>query len=241
MADSLLGENLPTTETRESIIAKWKDKPQDELLNAKAESDLYIKTLEARFDEMKNDYLHLREQNTASTELRTLIDQLKNPVQQNLPITEGNTVQPAIKTEDIEALVKQQISQAETVRRQENNFNVVQAKLREQLGENYQSAYKQRLDTLGLSKDFADDLARNHPSVFLKTFDLESSAHQSAPSLPRNQQRPTSFAPRTQKRDWNYYQELKKSDPRLWLDPKISIQMHNDAIELGSEFGMPED
>jgi len=34
---------------------------------------------------------------------------------------------------------------------------------------------------------------------------------------------------------------MKKSDPRMYLDPKIAVQMHDDAIALGADFGMPED
>ena len=40
---------------RDEITAKWKDKPQDELLKAKVESDLYIKTLERQKDELRNE------------------------------------------------------------------------------------------------------------------------------------------------------------------------------------------
>jgi len=27
----------------------------------------------------------------------------------------------------------------------------------------------------------------------------------------------------------------------MYLDPKITLQMHDDAIALGNDFGMPED
>jgi hypothetical protein len=29
---------------------------------------------------------------------------------------------------------------------------------------------------------------------------------------------------------------MKKTNPKLYLDPKIAVQMHNDAIELGDAF-----
>jgi hypothetical protein len=43
------------------------------------------------------------------------------------------------------------------------------------------------------------------------------------------------------KRTWAYYQELKKTNPKLYLDPKISVQMDKDAIALGDAFGLPND
>ena len=73
----------------------------------------------------------------------------------------------------------------------------------------------------------------------MKTLELDSQPAQQAPNLPRTQARPSTFAPTSQKRDWNYYQQLKKENPRAYLDPKIAIQMHDDAIALGDDFGMP--
>lgn len=245
MADSLYDDNQPSPEDRDAIIAKWKDKPVDELLSAKAESDLYIKTLIARQEDLKKDYLQLREQHQASEDLKTMIDQLrqsqKDPNATATPQADTQ-VQHAISPEDIDTLVSQKLNAHQLQLKQQENFNVVQARLKETLGPDYQSSYKQRLDTLGLTKEFADDLAKNHPSVFLKTFDLEGTS-QRTPDMapPRSQQRQASFKPSTPKRDWNYYQELKKSNPRLYLDPKIAIQMHDDAIALGDAFGMPED
>jgi len=250
MADSLLDETTlpPDNEMAEmeSIIAKWKDKPQDELLTAKARSDLYIKTMTARFDDLKKDYLQLREQHQTSAQLKDLIDRLEkergtpgsNDDTQN---TNRDTVPPSIKPEDIENLVNQKMTEAELRRKQLTNFTVVEAKLKEQFGENYQPAYKQRLDTLGLTKEFADDLARNHPTVFMKTFELDQARQVDTFAPPRTQQRSSAFAPRAQVRDWKYYQELKKNDPRMYLDPKIAIQMHEDAIALGDAFGMPSE
>lgn len=243
MADSLLDGDHTNNETaeRDAIIAKWKDKPQEELLSAKAESDLYIKTLTARLDDLKKDYLEVREQHQAGTQLKELIDRLEKAPQpqDKSPDTQREEVPPALKPEDIETLVNQKLSEHQRSLKQQENFMSVQAKLREQLGENYQDVYKQRLDSLGLTKEFADDLAKNYPTAFMNTFGLNQS-QQNNVNLPRSSVRQTSFAPSVQKRDWNYYQELKKTNPRLYLDPKIAVQMHDDAIALGDDFGLPQ-
>lgn len=247
MADSLLSLDQSVNDAdREAIITKWKDKPQDELLNAKAESDLYIKTLTSRLDDLKADYLKLREEHQTSAQLKDLVDRLekeRSGIQTTQTIHEKptDTTVPSIKPEDISKLISEEINRNRTIEKQTENFATVQRKLREQFGDNYHSAYKQRLDTLGLTQEFADDLARNHPAVFFKTFELDSSRSDTFHTPPKTQQRPSTFAPKAQRRDWNYYQELKKNDPRLYLDPKIAVQMHNDMMELGSDFGLPED
>lgn len=244
MADSLLPDNdqLSNSLTRESVIEKWKDKPHEELLAAKAESDLYIETMKARLDDLRKDYLELKEQQQTGAQLKELIDRLdsRDP---NTPLNtpEEKPIQPGIKPEDVTALVQQEIAKNNRLSEQQKNFNEMQAKLREQFGDNYADAYKQRLDTLGLSKDFADELAKNYPAAFMRTFGLDAPSTQVNNSLPRSSVRQTSFSTSAPKRDWNYYQELKKSNPRLYLDPKIAVQMHDDAIALGDDFGMPKD
>lgn len=239
-------DNQTSNEDREAILNKWKDKPQEELLEAKVNADLYVKTLTARLDDLRNDYLSLREQHQAGTELKELIDQLKSKPQgdDNSQLTNQGNIIPAIKPEDIDTLVTQRVTEQMTQHQrnlvQRENFKSVEAKLKEHFGDQYQNAYKQRLDTLGLDREFADDLAKNHPTVFMKTFELDTPKQQSNVSLPRSNQRQTSFAPSTVKRDWAYYQEMKKTNPKLYLDPKIAIQMDADSQALGDEFGLPQ-
>jgi len=242
MADSLLDEQTPSKLTKEDVINKWKDKPQEELLNAKAEADLYVETLKARFDDLSKDYLAIKEQQKTGEQLQALLDRLdKGQLDPSPDDTQKDQVQPGMKPEDIERIVNDRLTAHQRSQIQNENLSQMQAKLRETYGDNYQESYKQRLGTLGLTPEFADDLAKNHPTVFIKTFGLEQQAPQSSPQLPRNTQRPTTFAPVAKRRDWNYYQEMKKNNPRMYLDPKIAVQMHDDAMALGRDFGMPED
>ena len=240
MADSLLPDDQSQTLTEADIIAKWRDKPVDELLTAKAKSDLYIKTLEAKLDSVSSDYIAIKEQQQTGAQLQDLLDRLDNPNRQQEPNTNQNVQEPTgIKPEDVEALINKKLTDHQLQLKQQDNFNAMQAKLKQSLGDEYIPAYKQRLDTLGLTKEFADDLARNHPTVFIKTFGLDEQRQSNTQPLPRSNVRQASFAPSTPKRDWNYYQELKKTNPRLYLDPKLTLQMHDDAIALGDDFGMP--
>lgn len=248
MADSLLSlDQVNEQSEREALLNKWKDKTKEEILDAKINSDLFIKTKNAQFDDLKKDYLELREQHQTSAQLKDVLDQLEKqrtqPQNQNdqTPITPRDEAVPSIKPEDISKLIADEIARNKAVDRQTQNFQTVEGKLKETFGENYQASYKQRLDSLGLSQQFADDLARNYPEVFFKTFDIGQARQESFQSPPRTNQRPSSFAPSVQKRDWAYYQELKKTNPHLYLDPKIAVQMHDDAIALGDAFGMPKD
>lgn len=244
MADSLLDGTVDNTNERQELFNKWKDKPLDEVLKAKVESDLFIKTQNARLDDLRNDYLKLREEATAKASLEELISRqeklLANP-DTNVATPKTEITQPSIKPEDIDTMLEQKLTQRDYLRKQTENFNMIKAKLKEQFGDKASEVLKQRMDTLGLDQAFTDDLAKSHPTVFLRTFGLDEQRQSTDISPPRSAIRQDRFAPVVQKRDWNYYQELKKNDPRMYLDPKIAIQMHNDAIELGAAFGMPQD
>lgn len=243
MADSLFNDDPNSTADRDALLEKWKAKTPEEVLNAKVESDLYIKTLTARMDDLTADHLKLMEESKAKAQLQDLIDRMENQGkgEQSQDNQRREDVQPPIKPEDIERMVLDKLSQADQRKIKENNFNLVKAKLRENLGDNHQEILKQRREELGLTQEFADELARSHPNVFFKTFSLDEQHREGFNPPPRGSVRPSTFAARQPVRDWNYYQELKKANPRLYLDPKIAVQMHEDAIALGDKFGMPED
>src|SRR6266540_5678147 len=173
MADSLFNNDPDDNADRNALLEKWKAKTPEEVLAAKVESDLYIKTLTSRMDDLTKDHLQLMEESKAKAQLQDLIDRLEKrgegqePPQQN---QSGNDQQPSFKPEDIEAIVQKKLSEADLRKKQENNFNTVKATLRERLGDNHQEVLKQRREELGLTQEFADELARNHPNVFFKTF-----------------------------------------------------------------------
>ena len=241
MADSLLDGNHTPSLTKEDVIAKWKDKPVEDLLAAKAEADLYIESMKTRFDDLSKDYLELKEQQKTGAQIKELLDRLDNPNKDTAPDTDRDQVQPGIKPEDIDKIVNDKLTAHQLLQRQNENLAQMQAKLREQLGPDYQPSYKERLDTLGITTEYGGDLAKNHPTVFSKTLGLDQQPTSTSPNLPRSSVRPSTFAPHTPKRDWNYYQQMKKDNPRMYLDPKIAVQMHNDMMELGSDFGLPTD
>jgi len=244
MADSLLDQDIvPQLDSNKAYLEQLvgegkKFKTAEDLARGKAESDSFIEIMKARMDELRADHLRLREDHQASAQLKDLIDNLQKSKDGDTTrdTNRDNVITPAIKPEDIETLVSQQLNKHQLAQKQEQNFKTVQAKLKEKLGEDYSPAYKQRIDDLGLTKEFADDLAKNHPTVFFKTFGLDDTRRQdSFQAPPRSNQRQDSFAPKVERRTYAWYQQQNKMDPRAYLDPKISLQMHDDLQEMGPE------
>jgi hypothetical protein len=224
---------------RDELTNKWKDKPADELLKAKVESDLYIKTLERQKDELRTDYLKQRDELLAKAKFEELLDRFeKAPREPNLQVAPplANEVEPKYDPKQIESLVLSKINETKIAEKETDNFNRVQSKLQERFGNNYHSVLKEQQSTLGLSDTDVNALAKKSPEAFFRLMGLNEQSRESFQTPPRSSQRNDHFSPRVIKRDWNYYQELKKTNPTLYLDPKLSVQMHNDAVELGDAF-----
>ena len=223
---------------RDEFTAKWKDKPHDELLKAKVDSDIYIKTLERQKDELRNDYIAQREELLAKAKFEDLVDRLQNPDRQVTPPIVNDTEKPPMDLKEIEAMVLNKIKENKLTEKQNDNFTQVQNKLQERFGTTYHGVLKEQQNTLGLTDDDVNALAKKSPEAFFRIMGLnEQPRTESFQTPPRSAQRADSFAPKGQtKRDWNYYQELKKAQPLIYLDPKISVQMHNDAVAQGEAF-----
>lgn len=249
MTDTLLtGEdNTPTLDPdkdylQELVGENKKFKTDKDLAKGKYESDLYIKTLEKRLDEMRSDYLKMREDNAARAKLEELVDQLgnhnKQPTSSNAPtlVNEGLKEKSGIDMKEFDSLVDSKLLSYERQKKQTENFDGVKSKLREAWGNNYTSILKDKMVELNLTEEFVNDLAKNHPTVLYKTLELDQRKQESFQAPPRPTQRTDNFAPTGNKRTWSYYQNLKKTNPDLYWNPKTTSQMHLDAQTLGTAF-----
>jgi hypothetical protein len=248
MADNLLDQTNdnqpeqidPNKDYLTELVGEGKKfKSPQELARGKYEADQYVRTLERQKDELRSDYLKLKDEQAARAKLEDLIDQWSNKQQSSSDNTQANeqqTTKPVIDSKEIESLVSSKIQEHELTKKQQENFAQVRTKLKERFGSNYQEVLKQQIDNLGLNEDFINDLARRYPAVLYKTLGLDQEQRESFQSPPRSNQRSDNFAPSTTKRTWSYYQKIKKENPKLYYDPKTTVQMHNDAIALGKEF-----
>jgi len=230
----------------EQTRAKWKDKPLEEVLTAKVESDRYIRTLETQKDELRTDYKKLwdENQNRAKNEiteakLQALVDQLEArslTLDTRQPNADGEK-KPVIDPIELQTLVSKQFDEVVKQRKASENFNKVQEKLKETLGGNYAEVLKDRMNTLGISNESMNALAKESPDAFFNTFGINPPQRVDSFQPPvRSQQRMDTFAPKTEKRNYAYYQALKAKDPRIYHDPKIAVQMDKDSQELGMAF-----
>ena len=234
MTDSILDpQDNPDTKFIDLMPENQRD---PEALAKKAyHGDLHIKMLEKRMDELRTDYLKEREDNQTRAKLEDLIKVLetKQLTSSEQPLAKEVTEKPTMDLNELDRIVSAKLQERETLRKQEENANIVRSKLKERYGDNYTSVVKEQIKTLDLTEDDFNALARRSPNALLKSLgaDQKSEGYQGPPRTSN------SFRPQTEKkRTWAYYQELKKSDPKAYHDPKTLIQMERDALELGAEF-----
>lgn len=238
MTDLFTTDSVDQTEAqRQEILNKWKDKPVEELLKAKVDADLFINTLTKRQDDLSKDYLAMKSQLDATASLQELRDQIVNSkATSNSDTPNANEVIESQRIEpvDLDKKFKTLYEETRKAEKQLENTNKVMSTLKERFGNSFQEVLR---DT-GLSDNRIREIAAESPEAIFRLVGLDNDRRESFQAPPRSAERP-SFAPKGQpKRDWNYYQEMKKTNPKLYLDPKIAVQMHNDAIALGDDFGI---
>lgn len=230
----------------EDLVGEGKKfKTVEDLARGKAEADLYIQTVNKRADQLRNDYLELREQlnareseETAQAKFEELLQRYET--QRNTPrlpveTPVERTPTPQLDETKLRSLIRQEYKDTQAQEKADANFNSVQKKLKDQFGANYHTVLEQKMADLGLEASDIDTLARKSPNAFFNTLGLNQQT-ESLMSPPRTTQR-AGFNPTTnQKRTWSYYENLRKSNPKLYYDPKIANQMHDDALSLGVEF-----
>lgn len=212
----------------------------EELAKGKFESDLYVKHLTTRLDELRQDYQQLRDDYSSRADLKELIDQLntKPPSDPTLDPKPGLLEKPQHDPREIESLVSNKIAQHEQAKRETENLNSVVSKLRERYGNNYQTVLEQHMVDLDLSKEYVSDLAKRSPKALLRTLGLDQEPKaETFQAPPRgSERRSDNFSPSTEKRTWSYYQKMKVDKPEQYRDPKTNVQMYNDRMALGDAF-----
>lgn len=219
---------------------KYKD--NETLAKSYYHADKALEISNRRQDQLREAFIKERQENIAKAKLQDLVDKLTNSKQTNSsnetpPVNEQND-KPAIDMDQIKSLMSTSLQEYEAGNKQRANLAQVQNKLVERYGKNYSKDLGEQLQVLGMSVDQIDALSKQAPQAAIRMLGLDTQTQREGfQSPPRSNQRNDSFAPKAaKKRTWSYYQELRKTNPDMYLDRKIANQMAQDAVELGEEF-----
>lgn len=223
----------------EELVGEGKKfKTQEDLAKGKYLADLFIEHKNREYDQLRKDYLELREQANSAARINEIYDLLSKSTQgdDDTQDADNNVQKATFDPKEIENLVLSKIRETEQTKLQEQNARLVETKLREKYGENYRTYFQQQVDNLGLNIETAKSLAMNHPQVLIKTLGLDAqpSTDQFQPPMRTNIRQAQESS--GTKRTWTWYEKLRKEQPAVYHDPKTQVQMHQDAIALGDAF-----
>lgn len=239
------GNDLPPVDENKNYLEELvgdnkKFKTPEDLAKGKYIADQYIETIVRQQDELRKEYQELREKYNARESLEELLTKRTNQ-QPHASSTEPNANdvnKPAFDPNELKSLIRSEISESYASRQQEENFNLVRNKLKERYGDNFSAAVKKQIDSLGVSEDYLNNTAKQHPQVIIRLLGLDQPVKQETfQAPPHSQRRGDNFAPTGgAKRTWAWYQKERAKNPDWYRNPKTVIQMHNDRLSLGTEF-----
>jgi hypothetical protein len=210
--------------------------PQD-LAKGKVMADQFIEQLTSENKALRQQILDAQADATARARLEELLQKFdqQQSQQQSNPNPQASVANPTptFKPEEIESLVTNKIVEFDTRRKQQENFNTVKAKLNERYGDKASEVVQSQIEALGISIEYANDLARNHPRAFERMFGLDQPASSSTFNLPTSS---GGFNKPQPKKTWTYYQKIKKENPKLYNSPEIQSEMARSYAELGGDF-----
>ncbi len=209
-----------------------RDEALQEVAKGKFKSDEYIRLKNAQYDSLFESYNELMEQNKTRASLEDLLKQRDRLASSEQPI--ANEEQRPTNPTDIRNLVSEEVTRMRTQDREQANLNLVRTKLQEQFGDNYAPTVRKRITDLGLTPERFNQWAKESPTAVLTVLGNSEPKTESFQAPPQNSR---TFSPVTTKdRTWTYYQEMRKTNPKLYHDPKIMNQMLADAERLGAAF-----
>lgn len=204
------------------------------LAKSKYEADEYIKMLTLQKDEMREMYMQQKAQYDARASLEEMIDKIPS---RDTATTPPATTQPSTDLATMKKMMADELASYEKKKTADANLKYVKDQLREKLGSNFASTLRNKMDELDLTPEEMDALAARSPKAFMRTFGLDTPVPKQNFQTPMaSSTRTTEFKPTTQERNWDYYKELKRTNPTAWLDAKVQQQMYDDSQRLGDRF-----
>lgn len=212
---------------------KYKD-PQD-LAKAYYHADRTIEVFKPRMDELREENTKLQKDALERARLEELINKFESitpPAVSNTPARED--VKPTIDLNELDARFDARITQREVERQRVQNAFEVQAKLKERFGDQYSRVVREQIADLGWTEDEFNQQARRSPKATLRALGADQTPTESFQAPVRGQ---SSFGSKAEpKKTWTYYQDLKRTNPKLYHDPKITNEMIAMAERLGDAF-----
>lgn len=139
----------------------------------------------------------------------------------------------------VQDLLKKQLAEQREQDRQESNAQFVRSNLEKTFGAEWQASLETRVRELGITEEFAIDLARKQPKAFLALVGTKPDTPAPRPGTPPAPSYDASrfpTSPNGAAKNKKYYDALLAKDINLYLSPKIQNEMYREAEKQGQAF-----
>ena len=142
---------------------------------------------------------------------------------------ESNTTSEA----DIESLVEKTLQAKQSEALKAANLSKVDSELTNKFGDKASDMLQSKAKELGMSVEDMKGLAENSPAAVMAMFG------ESSPSFtaPRSSVNTAGMEHRTERKDWDYYQNMRRTNPKLYYTPKVQNELAKAYADGGREFG----
>lgn len=235
MADDIFaGQTPPSESALDKLVGEGKKyKSAEDLANAYLNADSHI-------GELKTDLQTTRE--FISEELKKLAEQRTQappaPNPETRSIEPAPVAPPASEVEDLDTKIAKVLEEKETLRRLQDNANTVQEVLVERLGgvEKAAEAVIAKARELGLNPADMKEMAAKSPKAFFATMGIDPNARSNSTPAPSSDVSPHRIGSPIKAETYAYYENIRKTDPKLYWQPATQKAMHAAAQRLGTEF-----
>lgn len=223
--DALL-EQLKTKFTKEDGTVDV-----DALLKKTAHQEMHIGTLEPENANLRKkvdesltyqdllDKINAQRQ-TASSEVNHTPERVENPKE----ITE----------ESIQQLVEKTLTKKQQESIQASNIAYVAQELTKVWGDNYVPLLRSKAKELHLSEVALNELAKNNPQALLAIVNPKANEADTTFVPPRSRTNNTNSG--TPSKNWKYYQQMSKTDPKRFNSPEMVKERYDQAMALKEDF-----
>lgn len=212
----------------------WKD-PQV-IAKGKIESDRHIESLTKQIAEMREDLEKTKNRASIENQLQdkagVATQTTEVPKTNNSDGVEANTKPDT--TVDIEGLVEKTLAERERKAVVDRNIKEVNAHLEQTFGTEAAREVQSRAAEIGMSMEQLQLIASESPAAFYRLIG-EAPAAESA-GVVRGSVNTAAALNKTTNTDFEYYQNLRRSNPNLYYSAKIQNEMAESRVRLGDKF-----
>jgi hypothetical protein len=217
----------------ETLVGEGKKfKSPEDLAKAKLESDRFIEQLKEEPKQLREDLDRLAEEN------RLLKEIAKQTDNGSTAKPEQNTTASVSPEIDLEARIRETLKKTSEEDKRQSNINQVSNTMLEAYGTQEKAAevLRQKAVELGVGVEFLQDVAAKSPKAFFQTIGVNEVARSQQTNAGSTVNSAALGQTGVKANTYQWYQQLRKDNPKVYNSPKIQNQMMKDALAYGEAF-----